>query len=143
MAPCKSAADSEATDAELLAKMLYGECGGVASKMEQAACAWTVLNRVDADDYPNDVRGVVTARKQFVGYRASNPIEDELLDLAKDVLGRWKREKDGETEVGRVLPEDYLWFSGNGKRNRFRNVFAGAKKYWDWSLSNPYEEAGE
>ena len=43
-----------------------------------------------------------------------------------------------QVEVGRVLPADYLWFSGDGKRNHFRNAYRGGDR-WDWSLPSPYE----
>jgi hypothetical protein len=138
-APIAAAGD---LDAELIAKMLWGEARGIESDMEKAACAWAVLNRVDAGGYGDSVKEVVTARKQFVGYKPGNPVDGDLLDLAEDVLGRWRREKDGESDVGRVLPADYLWFSGNGVRNRFRNKFKGGE-YWDWSLPDPYKDGEE
>jgi hypothetical protein len=138
LSPIGAAAGGD-SDAELLAKMLYGECGGVESDMEKAACAWVVLNRVDAEGYPDTARGVVEAKGQFVGYRAGNPVRDDLLALAEDVLGRWEREKAGEESAGRVLPAGFLWFSGDGKRNRFRDWYRGGNGYWDWSLPDPYD----
>ena len=90
-----------------LAKMLWGEARGVPSETEQAACVWCVLNRVD-QGY-GSILEVVTAPSQFVGYRENNPIDETLWLLSEDVLTRWQREKDGETEVGRVLPPDYLF----------------------------------
>ena len=125
--------DEEVT---ILAQMLYGECRGVKSKTEQAACVWCVLNRCDA--YGESVIEVVTAPKQFQGYDPDHPVWDELVALSEDVLSRWYREKDGEESVGRVLPADYLWFTGDGQRNHFRNEYKGGE-VWDWSLPSPYE----
>ena len=127
------------TDEEVivLAKMLWGEARGVSSDTEKAACVWCVLNRVD-QGY-GSILEVVTAPSQFVGYRENNPIDETLWLLCEDVLTRWQREKDGETEVGRVLPPDYLWFSGDSKRNHFRNSYKGGNT-WDWSLPSPYED---
>jgi hypothetical protein len=136
-----AAATAAETDAECLARMLYGEARGIASDMEKAACVWVALNRVDAG-YADTVQGVVKAPKQFVGYKASHPIWDDLLALAEDVLARWAREKDGEENVGRVLPPDYLWFTGDGKRNRFRNEYIGGDR-WDWRLPDPYADEKE
>lgn len=118
------------TDEEVivLAKMLWGEARGVNSDAEKAACVWCVLNRVD-HGY-GDIITVVTAPKQFVGYNAKNP--------SIDVLSRWYAEREGQVEVGRVLPADYLWFSGDGERNHFRNAYRGGDR-WDWSLPSPYE----
>ena len=125
------------TDEEVivLAKMLWGEARGVSSDAEKAACVWCVLNRVD-HGY-GDIITVVTAPKQFVGYREGNPVDDELITLCIDVLSRWFAEKDGQTEVGRVLPSEYLFFSGDGKRNHFRTDYKNGT-VWDWSLPNPY-----
>lgn len=126
------------TDEEVivLARMLWGEARGVSSDAEKAACVWCVLNRVD-HGY-GDIITVVTTPEQFVGYNAKNPIDDDLITLCIDVLSRWYAEKDGQAEVGRVLPADYLWFSGDGERNHFRNAYRGGDR-WDWSLPSPYE----
>lgn len=126
------------TDEEVivLAKMLWGEARGVSSDTEKAACVWCTLNRVD-HGY-GDIITVVTTLKQFVGYNEENPVDDDLITLCIDVLSRWYAEKDGQVEVGRVLPADYLWFSGDGERNHFRNAYRGGDR-WDWSLPSPYE----
>lgn len=97
---------------------------------------WCALNRVD-HGY-GDIITVVTTPKQFVGYKEGNPIDDDLITLCIDVLTRWYAEREGQVEVGRVLPADYLWFSGDGERNRFRNAYRGGDR-WDWSLPSPYE----
>ena len=67
-----------------------------------------------------------------------NPIDDEIKALCEDVLTRWYAEKAGETDVGRVLPSDYMWFTGDGEHNYFRNAYEGGKT-WDWSLQSPYK----
>lgn len=125
------------TDEEVivLAKMLWGEARGVSSDAEKAACVWCVLNRVD-HGY-GDIITVVTTPKQFVGYNEGNPVDDDLITLCIDVLSRWYAEKDGQTEVGRVLPSEYLFFSGDGKRNHFRTDYKNGM-VWDWSLPSPY-----
>ena len=126
------------TDEEVivLAKMLWGEARGVSSDAEKAACVWCALNRVD-HGY-SDIITVVTTPKQFVGYNEENPVDDGLITLCIDVLTRWYAEREGQVEVGRVLPADYLWFSGDGERNHFRNAYRGGDR-WDWSLPSPYE----
>lgn len=123
-------------DVEILAKMLWGECRGVDSITEQAACVWCVLNRVDSG--LGDIETVVTAYMQFVGYDENHPILPELKELSEDVLERWLAEKAGQTDVGRVLPKDYLWFTGDGYNNYFRNTYDGGR-IWDWQYSTPYE----
>ena len=97
---------------------------------------WCVLNRCDL--YGKGIIEVVSAPYQFVGYSPDNPVDEELKALCEDVLARYFAEQAGDTDVGRVLPSDYIFFSGDGKRNHFRNVYEGGQT-WDWSLPSPYE----
>lgn len=118
-----------------IAKTLYGECRGC-SMTQQAAVAWCILNR--ADNWGMGIIDVITAPGQFGGYSPNHPVWSELYDLAQDVLARWRRESNGETDVGRVLPREYMWFSGNGRVNIFRNAYRGGS-VWDWSWESPYD----
>lgn len=126
----------EPTDDEirLIAQVIWAEARGVDSRMEQAAVAWCILNRVDAGY--GSIEEVVTAPAQFA-YRRGLPVKEAMYELAKDVAARWVQEKRGAVEVGRVLPEDYLWFAGHGGHNWFRCEYR-SKAYWDWSLPDPY-----
>ena len=121
-----------------IAKTVYGEARGN-TKTEQAAVIWTILNRVDSDlkYMPDDIISVVTQNYQYIGYNPNHPVTDDITDLVEDVLTRWIMEKDGETNVGRVLPKDYLWFYGDGKHNYFTNEWRSGNN-WDWSLESPY-----
>lgn len=119
-----------------IAKVLYNECRGVGSKTEQACVAWTILNRVDNQGL--SISEVIRAKDQFA-FNESTTVDDSLLDLASDVLWRWNSEKNGETEVGRVLPKEYTYFVGRGGHNYFRNGFDGEYSIWDYSLKSPYE----
>lgn len=133
-------------DAIALAKMAWGEARGVpeltvngnvvSAKCQQAAVMWTALNRYDAG-YAESIKAVATAPKQYHGYSVENPVEDEFLDLAYDVLDRWNRERHGETDVGRVLESDYFWFHGDGTYNWFRNEYKSSS-YWNWELADTY-----
>lgn len=125
-------------DVIALAKVLYNECRGVPSDMEKACVAWTVCNRVDAG-YGDTVYDVLIAPNQFA-YRKNTPVTEELYTLALDVLTRWNDEKNEVTDVGRVLPQEYMWFRGDGKHNYFRNAFSGSYDIWDYSLDNPYDD---
>jgi hypothetical protein len=66
-------------------------------------------------------------------------VDEECFCIAQDVMIRWLLEKRGITEVGRVLPSDYLYFAGRGGRNWFRKTYR-SDDYWDWSLPDPYDE---
>ena len=134
---------STSEDAEIMAKMMWGECRGIDSKMEQAATAWCVLNRVDDERWGDTIREVITQPHQFTGYRPSNPVDPELLELAQDVIDRWQAEKDGQTDVGRVLPKEYTFFAqGGGGHNNFSETWP-ISKIWDWSLDDPYGKEEE
>lgn len=121
---------------ELLGRTIWGEAEGVTDTAEQAAVAWCVLNRVDATG--KSLKEVVTAPRQFVGYyRVKGEVPEKFLRLAEDVLTRWYLEKRGVKHVGRVLPAEYLYFSGDGVRNHYSKEWQ-ATDYWDWSLESPY-----
>lgn len=129
----------DAAEVEALAKMLYGEARGIASDMEKAACVWCVLNRVDDPRFPDTVLEVLEAPYQFAGYSADYPVLPELATLAADVLIRYHAERGGKTNVGRVLPAEYLYFTGDGRNNHFTIGWKDAET-WDWSLRNPYDD---
>lgn len=128
-------------DAIMLACLVNGEAGGIWSLTEQACVMWTVLNRVDAG-YGDTVAEVITAPGQYY-YIESFGTNDEygrdLVWLAEDVLNRWYREKNGEINVGRVLPAEYLFFGGDGYHNYFRTTYEFGNGFWDYSLPSPYE----
>ena len=128
-------------DAIALAKLTYGEARGVpdlkingqviSARTQQAAVMWTVLNRFDAG-YEESILEVITAKGQFHGYSEEHPVDEELLELAYDVLDRWNAERHGDV-VMRELPSGYLWFHGDGIWNHFRDAYKNGNE-WDWSV---------
>ena len=108
-------------DVIALAQMLYGEARGCTVD-NQMKCVWCVLNRVDDARFPDTIIGVVSAPGQFYGYSPDFPVWDELYEVALDVLTRWSIEKQGVT-VERELPDTYLWFTGDGETNHFREAY--------------------
>jgi len=126
-------------DVDILARLIYTEARGVKSRTEQAAVVWCVLNRLDnLERSENSIAEVVTAPFQF-DYRPWVPVIDEFRELAVDVLERWQAEKQGQNEVGRVLPAEYQFFEGDGQRNHFTDEWK-SDEFWDWSLPSPYED---
>lgn len=127
-------------EAEYIAKTVWGEALGC-SKTEQAAVIWCILNRVDSDNpyFPDDVISVITQPYQFVGYNPSNPVDEELYNLALDVLTRWNTEKENGGDVGRVLPSDYLFFHGDGRHNYFCKSYQSDGAYWSFVCDSPYD----
>lgn len=110
-------------DVEAIARTLYGECLGAETVAEQEAVAWVILNRLDAG-YADTVLGVVSAPGQFAGYNAAHPLWPELAEVAQRVLTLHHREQIG-IAVERVMPREYLWFSGDGVKNTFRDQYRG------------------
>lgn len=116
---------------------MCGEAGGIPSLTEQSAVIWCILNWCDRDG--ESIIYEVTYPNRFQGYRANNPEPEYLRELVVDVLTRWQREKEGETDVGRTLPSNYYFFNGDGKHNHFRTEWKAPYVTWDWSLPSPYE----
>lgn len=128
-------------DVTMLAKVAFCEARGIKSKTEIACVMWTILNRLDSGKYGSSIASIVTAPNQFAYYRSARTVSDygyDLKELARDVLSRWNQEKNGETEVGRVLPASYCWYTGDGRANHFRNAYRGGNR-WNYSLPSPYE----
>lgn len=131
---------------EMAAKVVWGEARGIESRMEQAAVVWCLLNRVDK--YNESLWRVITKPYQFnysADYATVDDYGRDLVELVKDVVDRYEREKNGETDVGRVLPKMYLWFGGEDGHNHFRNnyEFNSGTIMWGWTLPDPYTEVAD
>ena len=126
-------------DVIAVARTIEGEAGSYwIPTSQKAAVAWCILNRYDRGGYAS-IAAVCSAPNQFHGYwNIINPRQD-MIDLAIDVLERWSAEQQGCVYVGRTLPEDYLYFWGDGKYNYFRVGYRD-QYYWDWSYPDPYEK---
>ena len=105
-------------DVAAVAKMLWGEARGC-TRDNQIKCAWVVCNRVDDNRFPDTIQSVLEQPSQFHGYDPTYPVTSELYDVAFDVLTRWSYEKHG-VPVRRELANTYLWFTGDGEQNHFR-----------------------
>ena len=124
-------------NAAALAKLVWAEGRGIPSDTEKAAIMWCVINRVEREGcWATSIMGVLKQPGQFA-YRASSPVDPALYELAKDVLIRWDMERCGYQNVGRVLPPNYYYFTGDGKHNYFRAGYNSAAR-WNWSLASPY-----
>lgn len=128
-------------EVEMLAKTIWAEARGVPSTARQAAVAWCALNRLDVGTFGDTLAEVLSKPYQFA-YDPASPVTDEFLALADDVLHRWYLEQNGVEDVGRTLPEDYLFFEGDGLENHFRKEYEKTGDTWDLSLPDPYGEEG-
>lgn len=125
-------------DVYVVAQVLQVEAGNLPSDQEKSAVVWTILNRVDLEDkFGESIAEVAKAQGQF-DYRPSVEPSFENINLVRDVMNRWYAEQRGFENSGRTLPEEYLYFTGNGKTNFFRKN-SGSGGYYNWSLENPYD----
>lgn len=134
--------DAHYSDAVMMAKTMYGEAKGIGDKRELSMIAWTILNRVDSGIFGGNISAVITSRSQFA-YRSNAPTVNQkgvdLLALSQDVLSRWYREKQGETEVGRTLPPGYCFYYGDGRHNYFRTSDRGKGYLYFEGYGDPYQ----
>lgn len=114
-------------EAAILAQVAWGEYKGPNDE-EVLAVYWCIFNRVDANIHGGNegVKSVATFPNQFIGYRSTNPIDERLLGLACYALKEWQTEKvTMRPSESRVLPAEFLWFSGNKEQtnNVFRDTY--------------------
>jgi hypothetical protein len=109
-------------DIEMLAKMVFGEARGCTPE-EQSLVVWTVLQRVDAPDWQNTIREVVTARRQFVGYRESHPVDPDIYALCAAELAYWREGGEPPTHEIYAPSTPYYFFDGDGRNNWFREEY--------------------
>ena len=120
---------------EMLSKVIYREARGL-DATHRAAVVWCILNRVDHEGYGDTIQSTLTSPNQFA-YYPDTPVLDSHTEIAKDVVTRWLIEHKGYSDVGRVLPQDYLFFTGDGQFNYFRQNF-NSTTFWNWNIDSPY-----
>ena len=114
-------ADVDGELAEWVGRAIWGEAGGVQDEAQRAAVAWCALNRADA--WGMDIWDELNVGA-FHGLAIQGEVPDEHIELA-----RWALEAEGWVDVGRALPEQYLYFEGDGVRNHFSTEYGGGE-YW-------------
>lgn len=133
---------------EMMAKTLFQEANrSYIGDTEASKVVWTWLNRFDSGIlwFGYDMEEILTKEGQYAYYE-STPVTEENLELINDVIERWVAEKNGATNVGRTLPQDFYSFHGDGKTNYFYKWSSGGlgqpgdyKIYYDGSLGTPYD----
>lgn len=97
-----------------LSRMAWGEARGCGERGIEAVM-WCALNRLDTGRWGNTVLKVVSAPSQFFGYDRNHPVTDEIRAIAENVLTAYHNGAPG------IIPPDYIYFTGNGSYNTFRN----------------------
>lgn len=118
----------EAIPDELVAEaalLAWGEYSG-SDYAQRTVPIWCACNRADAWGLTLDE---VMHSDAFHGLLTEREVPAEWYDLARETLARWELEKLGYIDVGRTLPSEYLYFSGNGVVNVYRTEYIGGVEY--------------
>ena len=106
-------AEARAQDVDRLSRVIQTEGGTFDDKV---CVGLTVLHRVDSLQFPNTVEENINAPSQYARPAKGEVLPENLL-AAEYAMQLW------ESGVSySVLPNDFLYFAGNGKRNRFRDT---------------------
>lgn len=124
LAAAKAAVPDEL--AELAGRAVWGEAGGIQDEAQRAAVVWCACNRADA--WGMDIWDVLNVGA-FHGLAIQGEVPEQHVEMARDVLARWALEAEGWIDVGRTLPEQYLYFEGDGVRNHYSTEYGGGE-YW-------------
>lgn len=111
-------------EAEYIAKVLYGTARNH-DKRDQKTVVWCILNRVDSMGFPGSVREVCQQSSQWIGYSDSNPILNELYELALEELNVWYNNY-------RPVSEDYVYMSWSSNQISLRDTYEVKTntRYW-------------
>lgn len=125
-----------------LSRLVHGE-SSVCSVEVKATVAWIVLNRVDAENYPNTIREVCEQTGQFAGWDrcCASEITVEERKMCYDIVLAWKNFDDRY----RTIPSDYLYFRGDGTTNYFTTFFTKSlseakRNAWNFTMPNYFKE---
>lgn len=104
-----------------LARTVHGEAS-ICSKLVKSQVAWCILNRVSSEGFPDTIREVVTADKQFQGYYrdCDTPYTVEEWEMCYAIIKAWRNCDDRY----RSLPSNYLYMRGDGETNYFTTRFS-------------------
>lgn len=110
---------------ETAALLAWGEYSG-SDYAQRTAPIWCACNRADAWGLTLEE---VMHSDAFHGLLTEREVPEEWYDLARETLARWELEKLGYIDVGRTLPSEYLYFSGDGNYNTYRTEYIGGVEY--------------
>lgn len=112
-------------EAEYIAKVLYGTAINHADS-DKRAVVWCILNRVEHHSHPNTIAEVCEQPKQWMGYSDSNPVLDELYNLALTELKTWY------SGGHRPMSNEYIYLTWSSREILLRDTFEENRNtnYW-------------
>ncbi len=108
-----AALNARAQDVDRLGRIIQTEGGTFDDKV---CVGLTVLHRVDSPQFPNTVEENINAPSQYAKPAKGTVLPENLL-AAEYAMQLWESGMSYS-----ILPNGYLYFAGNGKRNRFRDT---------------------
>lgn len=114
-------------EAELLAKVLYGVKDNDENDLK--TYCWCVFNRVDNSHFPSTLEDVIAQPNQWMRYDPTNPILENLFQLAREQLDAWHKDSH------RPVSNEYVFMSWSSNDICLRNVWAegSGTKYWRYN----------
>ena len=107
-------------DVEAVARAVYGEARGC-SPDEQRLVVWCIMQRVDSEQWPDSITGVVTQPGQLHGYDPTHPLDETILALCDEELAKWAAGEEAPVhEIYAPSRPFYYFDSRSGNGNFFR-----------------------
>lgn len=112
-------------EAEYIAKVLYGTAANHADS-DKRAVVWCILNRVEHHSHPDTVVEVCEQPKQWMGYSSSNPVLENLYDIALAELKIW------HSGGHRPMNNSYVFLTWSSNEILLRDTFEENRNtnYW-------------
>lgn len=113
-------------EAEIIARVLYGVKDNDDSDLK--TYCWCVFNRVDNNSYPSTIEDVVAQPNQWMRYDETNPILEDLYQIAREQLNEW------HTNTHRPCSSDYVFMNWSANDICLRDNFyeGSGTHYWRW-----------
>lgn len=113
-------------EAELVAQVLYGVKDN--STDDLRTYCWCVFNRVDNNAYPSTIQDVVSQPNQWMRYDPTNPILEDLYQIAYEQLDNW------HTNNHRPVSSDFVFMNWSNSSIVLRDNFheGSGTHYWRW-----------
>lgn len=111
-------------EAEALAKVLYGVRDNDTDDLK--TYCWCVFNRVDNKAFPSTLEDVIAQPGQWMRYDQTNPILEDLYQLAREQLDAW------HTDSHRPVSSEYVFMSWSSNDICLRDNFyeGSGTHYW-------------
>lgn len=114
-------------EAEELARVLYGVKDNSTDDLK--TYCWCVFNRVDNKAFPSTVSDVIAQPNQWMRYDKTNPVLENLYQLAREQLDAW------HTDSHRPVSSDYVFMNWSSNDIVLRDNFheGSGTHYWRWN----------